>query len=41
MASSNVGAVPESLQTIEEGAEDIIDYVPSGIGTVSARMCNL
>ena len=30
MASSNAGAVPESLQTIEEGAEDIIDYVPSG-----------
>jgi len=28
--TNNAGAVPESLQTIEEGAEDIIDYVPSG-----------
>ena len=30
IAPSNTGVVPDSLQAIEEAAEDIIDYVPSG-----------
>jgi len=29
-APSNTGVVPDSSQAIEEAAEDIIDYVPSG-----------
>ena len=28
--TDEAGAVPESLQAIEEGAEDIMDYVPGG-----------
>ena len=30
MAAEQTGAVPESLQAIEQAAEDIIDNVPSG-----------
>src|SRR5215213_7987512 len=30
MAPSTTGTIPNSLQAIEEGAEDIIDFVPSG-----------